>query len=847
MLKKILILAAILVALIGLYAISGFYLLPRLATDKLPKLLTEMSGRTVQLQTVHFDPFELKAELQGGDFPAADGKALLSFEALSVDVDLIESVKQKSLIVANLTLRKPVGNIERGADGRFNFSDLVDKVSASGQEKQDTSESGAPPVLIHQISLEEGQISWSDASSGQRKQEALLPVNLSISELATLPDNKAAFNLSLKLASGGGLDIQGDLALSALGSQGHVNLDGVGLTQIWRLFLQEAMPLESVDGQLSLQADYVFGGNQKSGLQVLVSNGSVVVKQLGLTEKSKDAHLIDLPLLAVNGINLDLQKQQLGIASVASSDANIKAWLQADGQVNYQALFTDQTVEGSSQAEPAVAESSPPWQIQLDALALSNYRIEFTDHSQVKPVEMVLSELNCTLKDYRNADAIRVPLEFSARFNQSGSLKFGGDLGLSPFSANWALDMRAIKLKTFQTYVDPFVRLELVDGELNTQGNLRLSMADAIQVNYQGDANIDSLITRDKAKNQDFVKWANLELKQMVIDVPKQDYKLAKVIFDQPYARFMIKKDGTNNISDILVAKTSAKSSAKNNNKIDKENGKAAEPVVTIGNIELKQGQSDFADYSLILPFVVKMNDLSGEVDGFASNSDNAAKLKLQGKVHDLASVKIQGNYQFQSSDSDIVLNFSHLPLPLVTPYMAEFAGYRIEKGQMALDLKYTIKDSQLTAQNKIFIDQLVLGEKVENPKAVSLPLELAVALLKDGDGKINLDFPITGSLEDPKFSVGSLVADVMVNVISKAVSAPFKAIASLFDSEADLSTISFAAGSAELSPEEIAKLDVIVKALTTKPELVLEIKGVAYEVRDWPVMRFDALTDILK
>jgi len=215
--------------------------------------------------------------------------------------------------------------------------------------------------------------------------------------------------------------------------------------------------------------------------------------------------------------------------------------------------------------------------------------------------------------------------------------------------------------------------------------------------------------------------------------------------------------------------------------------------------------------------------------------------------VHDLATVKIGGSYHLKSGDSDIALSFKHLPLPLVTPYMAEFAGYRIEKGQMALDLNYTIKGAELSAQNKIFIDQLVLGEKVENPKAVSLPLELGVALLKDSDGKINLDFPITGSLEDPKFSVGSLVADVLVNVVTKAVSSPFKAIASLFDSDDDLSTIVFAEGNGELSAEEAAKLDQIAQALLAKPELVLEIKGMAYEAQDWPVMRSDALADILK
>lgn len=847
MLKNTLIICAAIALLLAGYAGAGFYLLPELAKDKLPALLSEKTGLAVRMQAVHFNPFELNADLQGFSIASPTGGSLLGFEQLAVDIDVVESIKRRTLILADVSLKKPVVQLERGADGRFNFAELIEKLStpAAGEQASPEPESTDLPLLIHRITVEEGQIGWLDLQIGEHARETVNPLALTVTEVSTQPATQAKLELNFKLASGGGLNWQGDFDWSALSSKGQLKLDGFALSKVGQLFLQGRLPLDIADGRLSMQTDYDFSAGDDRSIQLLLVNAGIDIKQLSLTEKDKSETLFNLASLGANGIQLDLQKQQLAIAAVTSSNAVIKSWLQADGQINYQALFAgEQTAPAPAAADDKIAQ---PWQIQLGELALTNYQVDFTDFTQSKPLQLRLSELNASLKDYRNQDGIGLPLQFSSRFNDSGSLKFAGDVVLAPFSANLRLELQDIKLKTFQTYLEPFVKLELVDGDFDTQGQLKLIATDPLQLTYQGAANIDQLITRDKASNKDFVKWTKLDVRQMSLDVPKQNFTLGTVIFERPYIRFMIKKDSTNNVADLLVKQPSAKSGNKAVGKAAKPAVKSPEPVVKIGKIEMKDGQSDFADYSLILPFVVKMNSLNGEVDGFASNTDDDVKLKLLGKVHDLATVEIKGNYRLQSGDSDITLDFSHMPLPLVTPYMAEFAGYKIEKGQMALNLAYNIKKGQLSAQNKVFIDQLVLGEKVENPKAVSLPLELGVALLKDADGKINLDFPITGSLEDPEFSVGSLVADVLVNVITKAVTSPFKALASLFDDDNDYSTVNFAAGSGDLSPEQTAKLDQVAKALTSKPELILEIKGVAYENQDWPVMRFDALKDILK
>lgn len=844
--KKILLAVGALSLVLALYAASGFYGIPRLVQNKIPVLSAELTGQPLQLEDVRFNPFELKAELQGGHLLDGDGRPLFAFDALVADVAVFESLKQGRLVLSEVWLDHAVADVTRYPDGRFNFSDMLDKAGQANNEQPEAAQAAEPVSWWFQrLTLTAAKVNWREGSADAPAQSLALDVRLN--DLAAVTEPPAGLELHAAFDAGGTLDWQGELALSPFASQGRLKLEQLELPGLWQAFVARYLPLNLTGGSLSLETDYAFDGSEATP-QLRLNNGRLSLTRLALQEKAKAEPLIQLPRVDAQGITFDLRKQTVDIAAVGSKDGIVKTWLQQDGRVNYQALFPSAaTGENNSQAATAEAAGEQAWRVAVQRLALENHRVEFTDYSRPKPVLATLSELALELEGYgKNEQAL--PVRFSTRINQQGKLALNGNLALAPFAADWALDLQGVALKPFQAYMAPYLRLDWVDGFINAKGRLQLAAAGRWQARYSGDAGIEHLLTRDKAKNQDFVKWAKLDLQQIALDTAKQDYHLGRVVFDRPYLRFTIKQNGTTNFADLLAEQAVTPEAAGKSTSAKKPaESPAAGPVVKIGKVAVKDGQSDFADYSLILPFVVTMNGLNGEVDGFDSATDTAAKLKLHGKVHDLAPVKIAGNYRFKSKDADIGLSFKHLPLPLVTPYMAEFAGYRIEKGQMTLDLNYSVKRGQLQAQNKVFIDQLQLGDKVDNPKAVSLPLELAIALLKDADGKINLDFPISGSLEDPQFSIGSVLADVLTNLVEKAVTYPFDAIASLFEGDQDFSLIAFADGSSELSAEEKAKLDQIAKALAGKPELVLEVKGIAYQAQDWPALRYDAVEEILK
>nr|BFE94101.1 hypothetical protein GCM10020185_46370 [Pseudomonas brassicacearum subsp. brassicacearum] len=187
----------------------------------------------------------------------------------------------------------------------------------------------------------------------------------------------------------------------------------------------------------------------------------------------------------------------------------------------------------------------------------------------------------------------------------------------------------------------------------------------------------------------------------------------------------------------------------------------------------------------------------------------------------------------------DIATSFKRVELTTLTPYSGKFAGYRIRKGRLNLDLHYRITQGKLQAENKVVVEQLQLGEKVDSPDAVSLPLKLAVALLKDSDGKISIELPVSGDLNDPQFSVMPIIWQTLRNLVVRAAQAPFKLIGGLVagGGSEDLGSVAFAPGSSDLSKDNEGTLLKLSEALGKRPELRLEIEGTAAESSDGPLL----------
>ncbi|PPD46416.1 MAG: membrane biogenesis protein [Methylobacter sp.] len=591
--------------------------------------------------------------------------------------------------------------------------------------------------------------------------------------------------------------------------------------------------------QLNADASYQLSGSN-GHLNLTINDGSLSIKGLGISDQTKS--LASFPMAEVRGFQANLDKHTFKANALAIKDAAINAWLNADSTINYQALMA-----ADKAPPPTTATPSPKadWQIDIGNIALDNCAINFEDRTLPKPTTLALNPIHLKLDGYSNSPATRLPFELSAGVNKNGLVALKGEVLLAPFSTKIATTVKNIDLEKFQPYYDQFIRLDIIDGMLNADGNLFLkqSAANPVDIQFNGNGSIDDLLIRDQRVHKDLLKWGKLSLNNMVVDVPSQRYTAGELVINKPYARVTIRKDKTVNFSNLLVNQENPGKTVTVQKKTD-----GNRPYFKLGKVQIIDGSSDFTDLSLFLPFSAHIKGLDGGASGVSSDKNSQIQVALKGNAYDLAPVDINGQISPYLGEYDTKINFNSLPMPLVSSYMVQFAGYKVEKGKMTLNLHYQIADKKLTASNRFLIDQFELGDRIDHPGTVSLPIKFAVALLKDDRGKIKIDVPVSGNLDSPQFNIRAVITDALTNTFSKIISSPFSALASLTrHEESNLSTIHFKAGNATLDKAEQAKLNEIAIALRARPQLMLDIKGSAIEGQDWPAISDDALYDQLK
>ncbi|MFK5949435.1 MAG: DUF748 domain-containing protein [Methylococcales bacterium] len=825
--------------LLTIYAIIGFSILPAVLSSKIPSIAEERLNRKVSVKDIQLNPFSLEASIYGLKIDDLDSSIFVKFDQLYLNLAVLDSISSLSLKIDKIALKQPYISIKRNKKADFNFSDLIPSKQAEPEKQQSSGD--LFPVTVASLSISEGKINWRDNIQAQGQQEDIYPLNLEINNFTTIINKQSDLGFSLKFASGGHFDWQGKIQLNPLASKGHIELNQVDFHRVWELFLQNSVNFNLLKGTELIKADYQLSSLNNS-TQLLVNNADISLIDIQLAEKGVNSPIISIPDFKISGIAVDLLQQSIQIDKISSQDARFKAWLNADKTINYQKLFASNNSSSQESASTSRVENnkSKPWNVLLKQLDINNFALNFTDKTLPHPTPIDITGINLTSSQLSNNQGVSLPFQLALKLNKTGSLKVTGNTVLEPFSSTIQLTINNIALKDFQPYVNQFARLDIISGFFNLNANISLQQKNEqpLAVVFKGDSHIDKLATRDQISNKDFVNWRKLSLNKIDINLATNKYLIDTIKIDRPYARVLIRKDKTININDIII------NNAKGKKVIDKKPAKERSSQINfrINHFVMTEGVSDFADKSLILPFSAHINHLKGSVKGISSDKNATIKIALNGKVADLSPVNIKGKISPSQGNSDFKVDFNSMPLPLMTPYMAEFAGRKIEKGNMTLKFQYKIRNKQLQASNSLLIDQLVLGDKVENPKAVSLPLDLAIALLQDGDGKIALDVPVTGNLDNPEFSIAGIVTDALVNVLTKVISAPFNAIAALIGSDEDVSKITFSAGKAELTAEQSKKLDELANALTQRPALRLEIEGTAYSNLDWPQMQTAAL-----
>ena len=420
--------------------------------------------------------------------------------------------------------------------------------------------------------------------------------------------------------------------------------------------------------------------------------------------------------------------------------------------------------------------------------------------------------------------------------NGDGNLSAAGEVNLRPLSANLDIASRDINLQLARAYVEPLVDIQLRSGLMDGDLKLQLRGTAPLDLAITGEASVSQLHVVDSDRKRDLLKWQQLQV--IGINYRGESLSIERITLQRPYVRFIVNENLTTNFSDLIV---------KQPGQPEPSTPASDKPpmALRIGGIDIHDGSANFADFSLTPNFATAMGQLNGRISTIDNQRPLVANVDISGRVDRYAPVTIKGGLTpFDPLNSlDIATRFRNVELTTLTPYSGKFAGYRIRKGRMNLDLEYRIQQGQLNAQNKLLLEGLQLGEKVDSPDAVDLPVRLAVALLKDTKGNIDLSIPVSGDLNNPEFSVMPLVWQTLRNLLLRATQAPFKFIAGLVSGDqADISQISFAAGSAELDSTAQSALDTLAQALQERPALILEVQGRSAIEQDGPPLAAERL-----
>ena len=562
--------------------------------------------------------------------------------------------------------------------------------------------------------------------------------------------------------------------------------------------------------------------------KLAVHLGKVTIAAVGATKPS-----ITLDEFRTDGGRIDLGTSTATLGGISMSGGSTGVVRLADGSINLERLFT------ARDPKPSTTSFS----VVVGEVNLGGYALSYSDEALGAPLTYDLGEVKMQAGGVQSDMKKPIRFDVGATVRQGGSLKAGGTYDAAKGRAEVKVALNALSLMPLEPVLSRYVTIKLVKGTVSTEGRLVMDQqAKEPGLRYGGALSIDDL-QFNEANNDRFLAWKTLAATGMYLNLAQSRVSIADVRLAEAFTKILIAKDRSVNLAAIVRPQTGNAPSAP---KAPAASAPAAESVAdhfgaTVDRIRGEKAEVQFADLSLVLPFATYVKDLNGVITGLSREKSARAGVKLDGQVENYGLARVGGtiNLFAPKVHTNLDVAFRNVEMTPLSPYSATFAGRKIESGRLSLDLQYRIEKSELQGENKMMLEKFKLGERVESPTAVNLPLDLAIAVLTDSDDRINIAVPVRGNVDNPEFSYGHLVWQAIRTVLANIVTAPFRALGRLFGGATERAEdVVFDAGSIKLLPPEREKLDALAKTLASRPQLKVSVQGRWNDVVDGKALR---------
>lgn len=829
-----------------LYLLLAWLALPRILQHEAGSWIEEKSGHHLTMDLPEFNPFTLALRIPNLRLEQPDGKPLLSLGEIFVDVSAT-SLFRRAYVFDGIRLTAPQAEVVLLKDGGLNWSPLI----AALKSKEPQPQAALPRLEIRSFALAGGRVDFSDEKAGFNTR--IEPLDVDLADVSSVADENGRYRIDARTNLGAQLAWHGDIDLTPISITGHAGIEGLDLAKLAPYFKQ-ALPAPPA-GTAALEADYrasyadgKFGftlDHAKVSLKDLrvpsghgptlaiaavaaqeghfdlasenVTLGKLSVEDAGV-DGLRNAAAQKLGGVTVEDLRVDLGRHTATIARVSLAGGRLQARRAADGRIDLVDAATQSLPRPSKDAAPAAGRQ--PWHFNLGKVELGGWSATLRDESVTPAAQLAFEDI--ALSAEKLSDDMKAPIAVQAglRAAGGGSLKATGQVVPAAPSADLKLELVDLSIKPAEPYLGAVAKLSVASGKLSIDGRATYGkQGPAFTGGFAlSDLRLDEVGTKNR-----FLIWKSLASKS--VEAAPEKLNVRELTLDGLDASLLIAKDKTVNLLRILQPAKEKPARAANTQQ------KAAPAfVASVSRLRISRSELDFADRSLALPFGTRIHHLHGVVTGLSNRPGGAGLLELEGQVDDFGLARAAGRVNlFDPTDfADVNLVFRNVEMTRLTPYSATFLGRKITSGKLSLNLQYKFNKRQVEGDNKVIMDRLTLGERIDSPEAKNLPLDLAIAVLQDSDGRIELGLPVSGSLDDPHFSFGGLVWKAITNVLTKIATAPFRALASLFGGGGEkFESIDFDAGNARLTPPEREKLQRVAAILNKRPGLTLTVHGV--------------------
>lgn len=589
------------------------------------------------------------------------------------------------------------------------------------------------------------------------------------------------------------------------------------------------------------------------------SRAAVVLTEIAVTPEGSAEPTLNLPKLTLDEIVADTGQKNVSLGAATLDRFNASLRRLKDGRLDLAKLFTPiNRAEKASQssAPPSLkADTGKPWTVKLGSFKLADAALRFEDATLPDVAPMVVNTLDLAVNQIDFSGATPSQLELKAEVNKTGSLETKGTLAWAPVAADLAVNAKDVDLVALQGWAGDRLNVLFSRGALSFRGKIKADggkgqepgeKASPLKVAVRGDGRLTNFNMLDKADATNLMRWRSVDIKGIEFANEPLSINAAAITLTDFFAHVVITPQGELNLKYIVRQEETAVSPsqaaaapaptpepepASTSPEISRAAPVPSQPSprknlpVRIGRIVMQGGHVNFQDQFIQPNYRAYLTDLAGRIGPL--NPRKTGEVDIRGAVDKTAPLKISGSVDAfgRELNLDITASAKGIDMPTFSPYSGKYIGYAIEKGKLSVDVHYHVEHGELTAENSIFLDQLTFGEKIESPDAISIPVNLALALLKNRRGEIDIRLPVSGSINDPKFSLGGIIVKAILNLLTKAATAPFTVLGSLFGGE-ELSEINFPAGEVKIPPEAEERLQKLAQALTDRPALNLEIIG---------------------